>query len=68
MMPRMNGMECTEALRKKHNYQGIIIGLTGFIDQESVNECHKRGMNHVIGKPIDKNVLYHYAEKYTITH
>lgn len=66
MMPRMNGMVCTETLRKKNEYKGVIIGLTGFIDQESVNECYKRGMNHVIGKPIDKNIMYHYAEKYTI--
>lgn len=65
MMPRMNGLECTEQLRKKYNYKGVIIGLTGFIDQESVNECIKRGMNHVIGKPIDKVRLYHYAEMYT---
>lgn len=65
MMPRMDGMECTENLRTKYKYNGIIIGLTGYVDQETVNECHKKGMNHVISKPIDRNVLYHYAEKYT---
>jgi CheY-like chemotaxis protein len=67
MMPRMNGFDCTEILRKQYNYSGVIIGLTGLIDQDSVDECLKRGMNHVIGKPIDKTILYHYAEKYTIS-
>lgn len=65
MMPRMNGMDCTKTLRQKHGYKGVIIGLTGYIDQDSINQCYKLGMNHVIGKPIDKGTLYHYAEKYT---
>jgi CheY-like chemotaxis protein len=65
MMPRMNGMDCTNTLRQKYGYKGVIIGLTGYIDQDSVNQCYKLGMNHVIGKPIDKGTLYHYAEKYT---
>ena len=65
-MPRMNGLECTETLRKKYNYEGTIIGLTGYIDQMSVDNAISKGMNHVIGKPINKDVLYSYADKYTI--
>ncbi|AYV77660.1 MAG: putative sensor histidine kinase [Dasosvirus sp.] len=63
-MPIMNGIECTKYLRETLKYDGIIIGLTGYIDQESVNRCLATGMNHVIGKPIDKNVLYNYVDMY----
>ena len=64
-MPRMNGLDCAETLRKKYNYKGIIIGLTGYIDQMSVDNAMSKGMNHVIGKPINKDVLYSYVDKYT---
>lgn len=65
-MPRMNGLDCAETLRKKHNYKGTIIGLTGYIDQMSVDNAISKGMNHVIGKPINKDILYSYVEKYTM--
>ena len=62
-MPKMNGYECVEALRKS-GYTGIIIGLTGYIDAESVNKGLETGMNHVIGKPINKDTLYTYYNLY----
>lgn len=63
-MPRMNGYECVETLRKKYNYNGIVIGLTGYIDQNSVDHAISKGMNHIMGKPINMDILYTYADKY----
>lgn len=66
-MPKMTGYESTKILRNELHYKGIIIGLTGYIDQESVNKCIGFGMNHVIGKPINKDKLYFYVDKYNTT-
>ena len=63
-MPRMNGFECVKVLRNEYNYDGVIIGLTGYIDQNSINTALTTGMNHIIGKPINKDILYTYVSKY----
>lgn len=63
-MPKMNGFECTKTLRNEYNYNGIIIGLTGYTDQTSINNALTFGMNHVIGKPINKENLYAFVDKY----
>jgi CheY-like chemotaxis protein len=63
-MPRLNGIHCTKRLRQELLYKGCIIGLTGHIDEESVEACKLAGMNDILAKPIDKKVLETYLEKY----
>src|ERR1700744_3078269 len=63
-MPKMNGIKCTDHLRNVLNYKGTIIGLTGHVDLDSVNDCKKAGMQDVLAKPIDKKLLEMYIEKY----
>lgn len=63
-MPKMNGYKCVEKLREELKYKGIIIGLTGFVDQESIDLCHSYGMDHVIGKPINRHLFYSYIDSY----
>ncbi|AYV78742.1 MAG: histidine protein kinase SLN1 [Edafosvirus sp.] len=63
-MPKMNGINCTEHLRTVLKYKGIIIGLTGHVDIDSVNDCKRVGMDDIIAKPIDKKILEMYIEKY----
>lgn len=63
-MPKMNGIECTNYLRKNLKYKGIIIGMTGYVDAESLNDCYNCGMNNVMIKPLNINILYNYADKY----
>lgn len=63
-MPRMNGIKCTEYLRKVLKYKGTIIGLTGHVDAGTINDCEKAGMNAILPKPIEKNVLHAYIDKY----
>jgi CheY-like chemotaxis protein len=56
-MPNVDGLDCTKQLRKL-NYQGVIIGVTGHVDKESLSECLKSGMDDVLTKPIlEENML-----------
>lgn len=62
-MPVMDGIECTKYLRK-NNYKGIIIGVTGNVDEDSIKLCMSIGMNEIIPKPINKKILQVYFDKY----
>jgi len=63
-MPVMNGLKCANILRNKFLYKGVIVGLTGFIDNESVNKCLNSGMNCVITKPVDHKTITDCIDKY----
>jgi CheY-like chemotaxis protein len=63
-MPKMDGIEATKYLRNEMHYEGIIIGLTGYVDDITVKQCLRAGMNYVIPKPFDKKVIETYTEKY----
>ena len=63
-MPRMNGIKCTNYLRNELKYTGTIIGLTGHVDAGTISDCEKAGMNAILPKPIEKNVLRAYIDKY----
>lgn len=52
-MPKMDGIECTRALRKRYGLDTPIIGLTADATTETVNDCLAAGMNDVLFKPID---------------
>lgn len=62
-MPKMDGQECTDYLRKNMNYNGSIIGLTGYVDDTSVKKCLQVGMNEVVPKPFDANVIQMYVQE-----
>lgn len=62
-MPIMNGIECTRYLRQ-HGYQGIIIGITGFTDQNITSDCIDAGMTHVMTKPITREVILTFLDTY----
>ena len=59
MMPVMNGIEATRAIRK---LPGVIskvpiIAMTAETYAEKVKECFEAGMNGHIAKPVDQNIL-----------
>src|SRR5579885_3556405 len=56
-MPKMDGIECTRYLRNELNYSGIIIGLTGCVDEITINSCYKEGVTHVLSKPFDRKII-----------
>ncbi len=63
-MPIMNGIQCTQKLRLD-SYPGCIIGLTGHVDEESKNNCISAGMQNILAKPIDKQILQTYIDEYS---
>lgn len=64
-MPKMDGHECTNILRTKMNYAGTIIGLTGYVDNDSIKKCLLLGMNYVVPKPFDARVIHTYVENHS---
>jgi len=63
-MPEMDTIDCTTQLRTELNYRGAIITLTGYIDDTTEKECLKAGVNHIVCKPFDKNIIEMYTNKY----
>ena len=69
-MPEVDGFQATRQIRTLEKYLGFhvpIIGLTG--DDVSTNpvieeEARKAGMNSVITKPVDMNMLAKLMSKY----
>ena len=62
-MPIMDGLEATRELRNEMEYDGIIIGLTGYVDEHNINKCHKAGINQVVAKPFDATVIEMYVNE-----
>merc|ERR1712072_701968 len=63
LMPVMKGGEAAEKIRELR-YVNPIIGLTGNLLQEDVDEFLKNGANRVIGKPVNFNALKQLFEEF----
>jgi FOG: CheY-like receiver len=63
LLSKMNGIDCTKYLRKVLKYNGTINCLTCCCDIITKNDCFKSGMNNIIQKPINVDVLYNLIEK-----
>ncbi|MDH5580346.1 MAG: response regulator [Bdellovibrionales bacterium] len=58
MMPEMNGIEFTKAIKTNHLYNdSAIVMLTAKTDPDSVSEGISAGVLHYLPKPIKKNLL-----------
>ena len=56
-MPDMEGIDCTKYLREKLHYNGKIIALTGYIDENMRKECLSAGINEIVCKPFNKQSI-----------
>ncbi len=58
-MPEMDGLEATRAIRASAgtNQNSPIVGLTANAMQADLDACRAAGMNDVLTKPIDRNLL-----------
>jgi CheY-like chemotaxis protein len=58
-MPEMDGLEATRAIRAStgSNQNSPIIGLTANAMQADLDACRAAGMNDVLTKPIDRNLM-----------
>ena len=65
-MPEMSGIEATEVIRKElpKDQQPIIIALTADAFAENRERCLRSGMNEVMTKPIQVNMLRNTLDKF----
>lgn len=56
-MPNIDGMETTKRLRNM-NVKSYIIGVTGQVEQYSIDAAIKTGMDQCIGKPVEMSLLH----------
>ncbi len=63
-MPKMDGHECTRILRQEMGYKGKIIGLTGYVDAESIRKSMMDGMDNVVSKPFDSRIIESFVNEY----
>ncbi len=56
-MPELDGIQCAKKLKNDLEYKGIVIGITGHVDSESIKYCLDAGMDGVIAKPISEESL-----------
>ena len=63
-MPVMNGLDATEEIRRL-SFDMPIVGATGNIMDNEINEFKEKGANEVLGKPIKneqiKDILIRYS-------
>jgi len=57
-MPKMNGFEAAEYIRKTMKSKIPIIALTANVITADITKCKEFGMNDYVSKPINENVLY----------
>ena len=54
-MPILDGYETVKYLRDEYpngyGYKGLIVGVTGYADEESQNRCIEAGMDNILTKP-----------------
>ena len=53
-MPNMNGQTATRKIREM-GYRGIIIGVTGDVMDDEIQDFKASGANAVLEKPLDMN-------------
>jgi CheY-like chemotaxis protein len=57
-MPEMDGLQATQAIREQSKYVDLpIIALTAGITIEEKEKCLSAGMNNLVEKPINPEVL-----------
>ena len=66
-MPKMNGIEATQAIRKLPGYAATpILAMTANAFDEDRQACINAGMNDHIGKPVDPDKLFETLYKWLI--
>lgn len=59
LMPRMGGIEATQAIRKSHTAEALpIIAMTANAFADDRRQCQEAGMNDFIAKPVNPDVMY----------
>ena len=66
-MPFIDGFEATEQIRtilwNKKLPQPIVTAVTGQTEQKFLDKCLKSGINQVVSKPVDVNLMKNLLER-----
>ena len=64
-MPNMNGPEAVKLIREL-GFRGLIIGVTGNMLPEDIEDFKSHGANRVIGKPLSVQILKQIISEYVL--
>jgi len=71
IMPDLDGTEVVQQIRA-HAAQPFsevpVVALTANVAQDAVKRCREVGINHVLAKPFDRNMLIRTVRFYTVDH
>ena len=71
IMPDLDGTEVVQQIRA-HADQPFsevpVVALTANVAQDAVKRCREVGINHVLAKPFDRNMLIRTVRFYTVGH
>ena len=70
-MPVMDGLEAARTIREKERTRGghvMIIGVTAFAMDTEQKMCLEAGMDDVVTKPVDLEVLFRLVKKHSKPH
>ncbi len=57
-MPRMNGLELLEAIRRNEKFKSLpIVMLTSSREEQDLKKCYDLGVNAYVVKPINSRIL-----------
>jgi CheY-like chemotaxis protein len=71
IMPDLDGTEVVQQIRAhaaKPFSEVPVVALTANVAQDAVKRCREVGINHVLAKPFDRNMLLRTVRYYTVDH
>lgn len=64
-MPKCDGITATRYLRKDLDYPGVIIALTGYVDDDTRRLCAEAGTTHFLPKPFSPELVADFTTRYS---
>ena len=71
IMPDLDGTDVVQQIREhaaKPFSEVPVVALTANVAQDALQRCRQVGINHVLAKPFDRNMLLRTVRYYTVDH
>jgi CheY-like chemotaxis protein len=71
IMPDLDGTDVVQHIREhaaKPLAEVPVVALTANVAQDALQRCRQVGLNHVLAKPFDRNMLLRTVRYYTVDH
>jgi CheY-like chemotaxis protein len=63
-IPQIDALSCVRILRNELDYKGIILGLTGCNDIQTIKECTNAKMNDLVVDPLTEEKILQLVNKF----